>query len=82
MDVAKGEMFVPLDSDDYIIAEALEIFWNAWLSIPENERWDYSGVGVHCMDQNGNMIGTPYPQDRMVSNDLEMTFKCKIKGEK
>lgn len=82
VDVAKGEMFVPLDSDDYIIAEALEIFWNAWLSIPENERWDYSGVGVHCMDQNGNMIGTPYPQDRMVSNDLEMTFKCKIKGEK
>ena len=82
VDVAKGEMFVPLDSDDYIIAEALEIFWNAWLSIPENERWDYSGVGVHCMDQNGNMIGTPYPQDRMVSNDLEMTFNCKIKGEK
>jgi len=23
VDVAKGEMFVPLDSDDYIIAEAL-----------------------------------------------------------
>lgn len=82
VDIAKGELFVPLDSDDYIIPEALEIFWNAWISIPENERVDYSGVGVHCMDQKGDMIGTPYPKDRMVSNDLEMTFKFKVNGEK
>lgn len=82
VDIAKGELFVPLDSDDYIVPEALEIFWDAWISIPENERIDYSGVGVHCMDQKGNMIGTPYPKDRMVSNDLEMTFKFKVNGEK
>ncbi|OUN38712.1 hypothetical protein B5G28_08455 [Faecalibacterium sp. An77] len=82
VDIAKGELFVPLDSDDYIIPEALEIFWNAWVSISENERIDYSGVGVHCMDQQGDMIGTPYPKDRMVSNDLEMHFKFRVDGEK
>jgi len=82
VDVAKGELFAPLDSDDYIVPNALEILWNAWNDIPVSERKDNSGVGVHCMDQNGNMIGTPYPAERVISNDLEMVFNYKIKGEK
>ena len=82
MDVAEGKLFVPLDSDDYIVPEALEIFWQAWNSIPEDEQNEYSGVGVHCMDQNGIIVGTLYPYDRMISNDLDMAFKYKVKGEK
>lgn len=82
MDAARGEFFVPLDSDDYVIPETLEVFWKAWNSIPDGERSEYCGVGVHCMDLDGNMIGDPYPADRMVSNDLEMCFKYRVRGEK
>lgn len=82
VDAARGEFFVPLDSDDYVIPETLEVFWKAWNSIPDGERSEYCGVGVHCMDLDGNMIGDPYPADRMVSNDLEMCFKYRVRGEK
>lgn len=82
VEVAKGELFVPLDSDDYIKPETLEVFWQAWNSIPIEEREKYSGVGVHCMDQYGNLIGTPFPADRFISNDLDMTFRYNVRGEK
>lgn len=47
VDAARGEFFVPLDSDDYVIPETLEFFRKAWNSIPNSERAEYCGVGVH-----------------------------------
>lgn len=82
VDIAKGELFVPLDSDDYIVPDALETFWNAWTNIPLNEKEQYSGIGVHCMNSKGELIGDTYPEDRFISNDLDIYFKYNIKGEK
>ena len=80
--VAEGELFLPLDSDDTIVDNALEILWNEWNEIPELHRDEFSGIGVHCIDQNGHRIGGAWPHDHMISNDLEMRFIFKIKGEK
>ena len=82
VDLAEGELFVPLDSDDTITEDALSEFWNAWNTIPKSERMHFSGVSCHCMDQYGNRIGTAWPQDQFVSNDLEVTFKYHVNGEK
>lgn len=82
VEIAKGELFAPLDSDDYIVPNALEIFWNEWNSISLNEKEQYSGIGVHCMNSKGELIGDTYPNDRFVSNDLDISFKYNIKGEK
>lgn len=81
-EIAEGELFLPLDSDDTIISTALEILWNAWMSINVEKREKYSGVGVHCMDVNGRIIGDLWPSDFFDSNDLEIFFKYKIRGEK
>ena len=82
VDIAKGELFLPLDSDDTIVQNALQLLWEAWISIPENERTFFSGVGCHCMDQFGKRIGSQWPEVPFISNDLEVCFKYHIKGEK
>ena len=61
---------------------SLEILWKAWTGIPENERILYSGIGVHCMDTEGNRIGTPWPNGSCISNDLDIAFKYHVTGEK
>lgn len=82
VDIAQGVLFLPLDSDDIVLPDGLEVLWSAWLSIPEVEREGYSGIGCHCQDQFGSTIGTLYPEDRLISNDLEVQFIYKIRGEK
>lgn len=82
VDIAQGQLFLPLDSDDTITSNALETLWGAWESIPKDERTNYSGVACHCKDQKGNRIGSPWPSAPMISNDLEITFKYHVKGEK
>ena len=82
VDLAQGELFFPLDSDDTITPEALAVLWEAWQSIPDDERMNYSGVSCHCMDQFGNRIGSPWPYAPLISNDLEVYFKYHVTGEK
>ncbi len=82
VEIANGELFLPLDSDDTIVHNALQLLWEAWISIPEDERSLYSGVGCHCMDQFGNRIGSQWPEVPLISNDLEVCLKYHIKGEK
>ncbi len=80
--LASYELFLPLDSDDILTDNALEIMWTAWENIPVEQRREFSGVGVHCMKKTGERIGPAYPQDGMISNDLEMKFKYRVGGEK
>lgn len=82
LDIAKGILFLPLDSDDTIVPDALEPLWKTWSGIDENEIQLYSGIGVHCMNTNGEIVGDLWPEDYFVSNDLEINFKYKIHGEK
>ena len=77
-----GELFLPLDSDDTILDNALEVMAKDWNDIPLEKRKLCSGLGYHCQNQNGEIIGDFYPEDGMVSNDLEMHFKYKVHGEK
>lgn len=80
LDAASGELFLPLDSDDVIVPNALSKLWSVWSEIKSDIG--YSGIGVHCMDGNGKVIGDLWPKDEMDSNDLEMTFKHHVRGEK
>lgn len=82
VDIARGELFLPLDADDTIKPTCLDTMWNDWQSLSDEDRKAYSGLGYHCEDEQGNRIGTPWPYDGIVSNDLEMKFKYKMTGEK
>ena len=82
VEIARGELFLPLDADDTILPICLETMWKDWQSLSEEERKNYSGIGYHCEDAHGIRIGAPWPYDGIVSNDLEMKLKYKIDGEK
>jgi glycosyltransferase involved in cell wall biosynthesis len=74
IDLAQGEFLLTLDSDDECIPEALEILKNEYDSIPKNQKSKISGVTCLCNDQNGDLVGEPFPISPFYSN----TFKGQL----
>jgi glycosyltransferase involved in cell wall biosynthesis len=80
---AKGELFVPLDSDDACIPATLEKFAALWENIMPLERDRFSGINVLCRDADtGDIVGNPYPFSPMISNNLELLYVHGVVGEK
>jgi len=81
--IAKGQLFVPADSDDDFIPETLDFFAEKWANIPIENRESYSGINVLCKDSTTEQIvGEEFPESPMVSNNLELTYRYRITGEK
>lgn len=79
---AEGYFFVRLSHDDMLVPEALENYKNAWESLSEDEKPNFVGVICNCLDKDLKLEGTKFPKDLWKSDDFEMRFKYKIKGEK
>jgi len=79
---AKGELFLPLDSDDACVPDALERFRYHWESIPAEQRHRFSGVTALCKDQHGTLVGSPFPSAVIDSNSLEIHYRFHVSGEK
>jgi len=79
---AKGELFLPFDSDDACVPHALERFRHHWSSIPGDERPRFSGVTALCEDQHGNLVGGRFPAPVVDSNSLEIRYRFHVTGEK
>ena len=79
---AKGELFLPLDSDDSCCPQALERFKYHWDSIPANKKDLFSGVSCLCQDEAGEIVGTSFPFNPTDSNSLEIRYRYKVKGDK
>ena len=81
--LCRGELVAPIDSDDAFASNTLERVRALWLSIPEAERKDYSGVTALCAEPDTRkIIGAKFPASPMVSNDLEMIYLRKVAGNK
>lgn len=83
--MASGDFFVPADCDDEFISETLD-FFNKKANELRNSSFcdsDLSGISVCCYDKvSGNLIGTPYPEDGIISHDIELVYKYHVRGEK
>ncbi len=79
---ARGELFLPFDSDDQCAPRALERFNYHWNSIPQYERPEFCGVYSLCVDQYGKLVGGKFPQDVTDSNLIELRYKYRVRGEK
>lgn len=79
--IAKGEFFITLDSDDACTDDALQAFLNAWNTIPKQDRSKFYGISCRTCDINGNINGTPMNEDYIDTFDLDFKLKRKIKGE-
>lgn len=79
---AKGVFFLSLDSDDACVANALERLKYHWDSIPDALKPEFSAVTALCVDQNHQLIGTPFPYDPTDSDPLEIRYRHRVRGEK
>ena len=88
VDVAKGEFFVPADCDDSFVPCTLEFFNSKANEIAVTaddgklESCRFSGINVCVYDpETGNPVGSPYPKDGLISDNLELNFRYKVAGE-
>jgi glycosyltransferase involved in cell wall biosynthesis len=79
---ARGELFLPLDSDDSCVPQSLERFKFHWDSIPSEVKPSFSAVTVLCMNQRGDLIGNRFPKNITDSDSIEIKHKYKVKGDK
>ena len=82
--LAKGEVWLPADQDDSFVSNTLEFLNNKINEICGAGfcHSSFSGVNVCCYNpMSGKLIGTPYPQNALVTNNIELDYKYKIRGE-
>jgi len=79
---ARGALFLTLDSDDELLAHALERLLRIWQDIPASERDAYSAVTGLCVRADGSLVGDRYPDDVFDATPLEIRYRYRVRGEK
>jgi glycosyltransferase involved in cell wall biosynthesis len=79
--LAKGELFLNLDSDDRCMPNALARLYYHWDNIPTHQKHLFSAVTALCEDQNGNLHGKEVPQSILDANPLEMSYRYGLTKE-
>jgi glycosyltransferase involved in cell wall biosynthesis len=79
---ARGTFITVLDSDDSYLPTALETFASAWESIEPSEREEFVGIVALCADQEGSLIGDPFPSDLLDTTYTELRSKHRVAGDK
>ncbi len=85
VELASGEMFVTVDSDDAFTPNAFKFMHDTWESLPEEMRKELKGIAVRrCPPDNfDKILGEPLPIGKdgyIKSDDEEMHFKYKFKS--
>jgi glycosyltransferase involved in cell wall biosynthesis len=80
--LARGEYLVILDSDDWLVPNALERLLTLWNAIPQTERDGYSGVAGLCSTPDGEVIGDRFPAHIMDSDAVELSYMLDVRGDK
>lgn len=78
--MAKGKIFICLDSDDYYIENALAVLASYYEEVKENA--EIAGFSCLVSDFEENLIGTELPDDRFVSSHYDLYHKYNVKGDK
>lgn len=80
IDLAKGELFMPVDSDDTFEYDLIERLTEVWKKYKAD---NISGIEVLCKDEEGNIVGDKFPVDEEgVSNFENVFYKHNVRGEK
>ena len=80
--LARGELFLTLDSDDECMPVALERLRHHWETIPVASRNSYAAVTALCEDQNGRIVGDYFPSNVLDANAIELVYRYKVRGDK
>jgi glycosyltransferase involved in cell wall biosynthesis len=77
---ARGELFVMVDSDDWLVPDALERLKAEWDRIPQKNN--YSGVCCLFQYEDGSIVGNKFPGDRIESNAVDLRYNLGVAGDK
>lgn len=78
LDLAKGELVIPADSDDWFEYNTIERFNEIW---NEYKKDDIAGITVLCKYEDGEIVGEKFPFEG-VSHYADIVYKHRIGGEK
>ncbi|NNC69327.1 MAG: glycosyltransferase family 2 protein [Flavobacteriaceae bacterium] len=78
VDLAKGELFVPADSDDWFEPNTIARFEEIWAKYKSD---DVSGITVLCKYEDDEIVGEKFPHEG-IADYKNIVYKNKIGGEK
>jgi len=60
---ARGQYLSMLDSDDEFLPNAIQVLVDTWEKIPIKHRREYREVVAQCVNEHGNRVGEPFPEN-------------------
>ena len=79
--LARGALFLTLDSDDSCDANALQRLHGHWLSIATAERSAFSGVTCLCKTPSGQIVGSGLPRPLVDGLPFQVFSQLRLHGE-
>jgi len=79
--MAHGRFVVALDSDDWLLPDALHRLRQVWDSIPVQHRDGFLGVAGRCAFPDGTKIGSDAPVHFLDSEEIELRWRFRIMGD-
>lgn len=76
--LAKGELFLILDSDDEIVPECMDVFWRYWENLDENLKKDIYGINCLCKDGYTNTLIGHFVQEGLFSDSYRWKHENKV----
>jgi glycosyltransferase involved in cell wall biosynthesis len=79
---ARGRFFLPLDSDDACVPNALERMMYWWNTIPPDQRSAFCGVTGLSIDQHGKLVGNRFPSEPLDATMRDLLYVHRTRGER
>jgi glycosyltransferase involved in cell wall biosynthesis len=80
--LVQGELFVKLDSDDWLCPTAIEDIQKDWDNISYAERSSFAGLCYLCAYEDGRVVGSSFPEDVIDGTHTEIRINKRIFGDK
>ncbi len=81
IDLAEGELFFCIDSDDYFVPNVLAYIHEKYQSVKDDET--IAGIGfLHWHSGTEKVVGTPFPQDEMTDTSYNIYNLHNVTGDK
>jgi len=81
VELAAGEMFVIVDSDDWLANGALGILREAWGAIPDELKPRVANIAGLFLDPSEKPVTRLFPSDEFDCSSVDMEFRFGITGE-
>ncbi|WP_211335162.1 glycosyltransferase family 2 protein [Thiocapsa rosea] len=80
VELARGELFLPIDSDDAFTSDALQTMLAHWNGIPVSVRNGFTGIVTRSQDSNGKAYGRSFPKSPLDTNALDLRHRIKVRA--